>query len=93
MKNPVNVIGPQVRQFRNAKGLSQPQFAALLQRKGWPASRGLVAKIETGERRAADFEAAFLASALGVSVQELYPQRKAGEVVFELITRLEKTRD
>ena len=69
----LNVIGPQLRRLRYERGLSQPDFAALCQRKGWDIGRDTVANIEGQRRWVADFELLLLARALKVPVDALLP--------------------
>ena len=90
MQNPRNMIGPQVRRLRNSRGLSQPQFAELLQRKGWDISRDTVAKIEDQRRWVSDFEAAFLAEVLKVPIAELLASRGRSQRSSDYIARLER---
>lgn len=71
----LNVCGPQVSRFRSGLGWSQPQLAAKCQRAGWDVSRDIIARIELENRWVGDFELAILASVLGVSVEELLPDR------------------
>jgi len=93
VKHPRNIVGLAVRRIRNAKGLSQSALAARLQRQGWPASRGLVAKVESGERWVADFEAVFLAKVLRIPIQKLYSLPDKDTQAKALIFRLERTLD
>ena len=91
MRNPRNLVGPEVRRLRVARNFSQPQLAALLQRKGWDATRDTVARIEGQVRWVADFEMVFLAKVLGVPLQELLSRRKLDETVLEFLARLERS--
>ena len=75
MDAPRNIVGSQVMQLRNERAWSQEKLAAVCQLKGWDVSRGVIARIEGGVRWVADFEVLKLASALSVSVPELYPKR------------------
>ena len=68
-----NVVGPQVRKFRDQHGWSQEVLAARLQRQGWDISRGTLAKIEAQVRCVNDSELAALANALEVQIPILYP--------------------
>lgn len=84
------MVGPQVRRLRNKRGLSQPKFAELLQRKGWDISRDTVAKIEDQRRWISDFEAIFIADALKISLTELFSVHDRLGKAKELIQRLER---
>ena len=91
MKNFCNLVGPKISRFRNERGMSQPQLAALLQRKGWDISREVLARIETRRRRITDFEMVFIARALKVSIAELLPKSDLNKQVDHLIEHLEKS--
>ena len=73
MKKPLNLVGPNVRKFRDRKGWTQEVLAEKLQLIGWDISRGSVAKVEARLRWVSDCELLFLAKALGVSLPDLYP--------------------
>ena len=75
MKNPRNLVGPQVRKLRSQQGLTQPMLAARCRRWGWDLSRETLAKIETQLRWVADFELICLAKALRVEPVELWPTK------------------
>lgn len=78
-----NLVGPQVRRFRVAAGMSQEAFAAKLQLAGWDLSRGGLSKIEACLRRVNDAELWALAQALSCSLEDLFPaQPKAIGKVF-----------
>lgn len=69
-----NVIGPQVRRLRSRRGWSQNDLAIKLQILGMEAaSRGKVSKIESRIIWIADEDLIYLARALGVGIEELYP--------------------
>ncbi|MFL6519177.1 MAG: helix-turn-helix domain-containing protein [Chthoniobacterales bacterium] len=89
-RNARNIIGPQLRRIRNKRGLSQPKFAELLQRKGWDISRDIIAKIEDQRRWVADFEVAFLAEALKITIPDLFTYQGRPEKPSEYIVRLER---
>jgi transcriptional regulator with XRE-family HTH domain len=90
MQNPRNMIGPELRRLRNSRGLSQPQFAALLQRRGWDISRDTLAKIEDQRRWVSDFEAAFLADVLKVPLMQLLGRHGRRGGASDYIARLER---
>lgn len=74
MKAGLNVVGPQVRKFRNANGWTQSILAQKLQLLGWSISVGSLGKLEAQLRRVPDCELMFLARALRVSPVELFPR-------------------
>ncbi len=69
----LNLVGPQVRKFRNQNGWSQETFAGKLQLAGWDVARESVAKLEAQLRRVPDCELLFLAKVLNVKLPELFP--------------------
>lgn len=79
---PENIVGAQIRRIRYQQGLTQELLAARLNRLGWDISRGTLAKVEAGIRCLNEKELGWLAIALHVSVDELYPEgwrkKKAG---------------
>ena len=70
---PRNIVGPQVRLLRSQLGLSQNEFAARCQVKGWDVTRDTICDIELQRRWVADFEVINLARHLQVSVDALWP--------------------
>jgi len=86
-----NNIGPQVRRFRNARLWSQAKFAAKLQLAGYDISRTSVSKIENRTVFVTDRQLLFLAEALNVPVQDLFPVRQNCRL-FEFLAKLERTR-
>ncbi|MEI8234420.1 MAG: helix-turn-helix transcriptional regulator [Verrucomicrobiota bacterium] len=75
MAHPLNIIGPQVRALREAAGLTQEQLAARCQRLGLDITRGTLAKIEAAVRSISDHEIPFIARALSVSLDVLFPDK------------------
>ena len=90
MRNPRNLVGPQIRKLRSQQGLTQPMLAARCRRWGWDLSRETLAKIETQFRWVADFELICLANALRVEPSELWPVKdklpKILEYFFERLS-------
>lgn len=68
----MNIVGPNIRRIREAQGITQEELAARCNLLNWDISRGTLAKIESQVRRVTDEEAALLAKALRVEVQEVY---------------------
>jgi len=74
MKLGLNVVGPQVRNFRVRKGWTHSILAQKLQLQGWSISIGSLGKLEAQVRRVPDCELMFLAKVLDVSITELFPR-------------------
>jgi transcriptional regulator with XRE-family HTH domain len=75
MKLGLNVIGPQVRKWRDNRGWSQEKLASKLQLQGWSISRHSLAKLELGLRRVSDCELFFLARVLRLDLRDLFPRQ------------------
>jgi transcriptional regulator with XRE-family HTH domain len=71
-KRPANIIGPQVRKLREKRKLTQEQFAARCQLKGFDISRGTVSQIEARIRCVKDKELFLLAKVLRVKTDDLF---------------------
>ena len=71
----MNVVGPQVRQLREAQNMTQEDLTARCNIVGFNISRGTLAKIESQVRKVADKEVALLAKALKVPVDVLYKHK------------------
>ena len=68
----MNAVGPTVRRLRVAKGWSQADLAASLQRSEWDCSRSWLAKIEARQVLVRDHQLLHLSMVLGVKVEELF---------------------
>lgn len=66
-----NVAGCNVRIAREKAGLSQEDLAAKIQLEGLNITQKAISRIETGDRVVADYELAYLADALGVTIYYL----------------------
>ena len=75
MKLGLNLIGQQVRKWRDNRGWSQETMARKLQLQGWSISRHSLAKLELGLRRVPDCELFFLARVLQVDLRDLFPKQ------------------
>ncbi len=62
-----NLIGPKVRLLRKQRGLSQEQLMGKLQLLGFDSERGVIKRIENGDRFVSDIELKALASFFHVS--------------------------
>lgn len=67
-QNSCNCAGIRIRQAREQLGLSQEQLAAKLQIDGLDITQKAISRIETGLRVLPDYELAFFAQALEVSI-------------------------
>ena len=76
----LNVIGPQVRKFREHKGWTQSQFAVKLQLFGWDASQDSVSRLENQARRVPDLELFVLRKVLDANFEDLFPPNVHGEI-------------
>jgi transcriptional regulator with XRE-family HTH domain len=74
MKLGLNLVGGQVRKWRDNRGWSQETLACRLQLQGWSISRHSLAKLELGLRRVSDCELFFLAKVLRVDLRDLFPR-------------------
>lgn len=72
---PQNIVGPVVRKIRYGKGWTQSMLSARCARAGWDIGENTISKIEAQVRCVTDYEIAFLAQALKVKEQELFPCR------------------
>ena len=77
MTSSQNIVGPQIRRLRYARGWTQDQLAARCTVRGLELSRGTLSKIEAQLRCVTDRELVALADALGVAIPELYPKPDA----------------
>lgn len=66
-----NIAGIKVKAARVDAGLSQEQLAAILQLDGLGITQKAISRIETGDRIVADYELAYLARALHLSISDL----------------------
>jgi len=70
-----NIVGPVVRKIRYQKGWTQAVLTARCARFGWDVGENTIAKIEAQIRCVSDRELVWLARALNVKEQELFPLR------------------
>lgn len=89
-----NVIGPQVRRLRSRRELSQCDLATKLQILGMDeATRGKVSKIEARLVCVSDDDLIYLARALGVHTEDLYPDFIRGaKRLYEAICMAKESR-
>ncbi len=66
-----NIVGPRVRALREKAGLSQERLMAQLQLLGLDAERGVIKRIEGGQRTVSDLELRLLAKYFQVSYEFL----------------------
>ena len=78
MPDPLNIIGPRVREARlsHKPSLTQDQLSGKLAAIGVSIDRAGVSKIEIGARSVLDYEVKALAKVLGVSAGWLLGERK-----------------
>ena len=88
-KYPANLVGPHIRRFRAARGLSQSKLALRLQLNGLNIGREVVAQIEAQTHCIKDKEVLYFAHALKVDLADLffgnqYGQRSTAAVIAAL---------
>lgn len=66
-----NLSGPRIRALREKAGLSQEELMAQLQLLGMDSERGVIKRIENGDRTVSDLELRLLARYFHVSYQYL----------------------
>jgi transcriptional regulator with XRE-family HTH domain len=73
-KYPANVVGPQIRKVRGRLNLTQEELSTRCQLAGLDISRSSLGQIESRLRYVTDEELMVLASLLGVTTDQLYPE-------------------
>jgi len=78
MSNPknANLIGRNVARLRYQKGWTQNTLVAKIQIRGCYMTRDILANIESRRSSVNDRQIAFLADALGVEINDLFPQKR-----------------
>ena len=69
-----NIVGPTIRKLRYRKGWTQAVLTARCQRLGWDVADSTIAKIEAQIRCISDREVMYLAKALRVRLDEIFPK-------------------
>lgn len=88
----MNNIGPQVRRRRYALNWLQQYLAIKLQLAGRDVSRSGVSKIEARLCRVDDRMLLYLAEALNLPLEDLFPRRPPGVRLHNFLSRLQTTR-
>jgi transcriptional regulator with XRE-family HTH domain len=70
-----NLIGLQIRLFRERRGWTQRQLAERFKKEGILVTRDMIASIETQRCAVTDYQIVFFARALGVSWRSLFPNK------------------
>jgi len=73
-KFPANVVGPKIQKARGKLGLTQEEFVGRCQLAGLDISRSTLGQIEARLRYVSDEELIVLASLLGVTANDLFPE-------------------
>jgi len=68
----MNIVGENIRTLREHNGWTQQQLATECNLLEWNLTRSTLAKIESKVRRVTDIEVILLATALDVSIEELF---------------------
>lgn len=71
----MNLIGENVKKYRNARRMSQQLLSNKLELLGVYVCRGSISRIEDCSRTVTDIELFALSQVLGVSIDELFTQK------------------
>lgn len=71
-----NIIGKKIGLIRKLKGITQEQLVARLNIQGIHIDRPMISKIENETREIVDFEIKAIATALEVTIEELFDELK-----------------
>ena len=69
-----NIVGIKIRKLRKSNGFSQEQLMGKLQLLGFDSERGVIKRIESGDRFVTDIELKMLAKFFNVSYDYLLEQ-------------------
>ncbi|HUZ06016.1 MAG TPA: helix-turn-helix transcriptional regulator [Candidatus Paceibacterota bacterium] len=67
------MTGQQIQAFRKKRKWSQRRLAAIIREMGAPITREIIANLETQRSRVKDYQLVFLAKALQIPVNSLFP--------------------
>jgi transcriptional regulator with XRE-family HTH domain len=70
-----NLVGFQIRLFREKRGWTQCRLAECFKKEGILVTRDMIASIETQRCAVTDYQIVFFARALGVSWKSLFPNK------------------
>ena len=71
-----NITGEKLAALRKAKGISQRDFARLLQLEGYDLDKNTITRIETGKRRIFDTELKAICQLFSVTPEELWESER-----------------
>ncbi len=77
----MNIIGPQLRAYRNKHKLTLDQFSNELNLCGIDISKAVLSKIENCERKITDIQVLQFAKCLSLSLDELYGQEHTQDLI------------
>jgi transcriptional regulator with XRE-family HTH domain len=88
----LNMVGPQIRKLRYARGWSQEKLAEQLQLVGWDIGRVAVSKIESRLVHMDDYELLYFTKVFNVGLADLFPKIDAERQIHEALTELMQRR-
>ena len=68
----MNIIGPQIKKYREKQKLTQKQLSEKLNLRGMDISMPVLSKIEVGERKVMDTEVLEFAKLFGIPIELLF---------------------
>ena len=87
-----NVVGPEIRRLRYARGWSQAKLALKLQLAGWDISRSGVAKIEAQLVWVGDYELYYFTEVFRVTLEALFPKVDPRKPLYQTLAELTQKR-
>jgi transcriptional regulator with XRE-family HTH domain len=85
--NARNLAGQQIRGFRRRRKWSQEKLARTIQGMGVPVTRGIIANLESQRTRAKDYQLVFLAKALQIPLNWLFPNSTSSVALVPVLNR------
>ena len=84
----LNMVGPQIRKLRYARGWSQNMLATKLQLLGWDIDRVAVGKVESRLVHVDDYELLYFTKVFNVGLADLFPKIDSARRIHEALTEL-----
>ncbi len=83
----LNIVGKKLKELRLKRRYTLAQLAAKCAVMGWDVTGGTLAKIEARQRSAFDCELFILKKALGIQVNDFFPEKPDKELLAECLNK------